>query len=500
MLSLIKRLIDFILHMSPKKIVRYLPVLAILGAIPLVSLAYFTSRNPIYCNNCHQKSHEPELWRESRVHPRNVNCIDCHATSRGIILRNFSAQPSRVNPNCLRCHELDDVRKIGAPGYNFKTNPHKIRIPHELHVLKVGAQCTDCHYNIVHDRRKHKTNRPPMDGCTSQCHVADAKNCKKCHPSGTVTPPINRTLETETCEGCHGDFLKKTLQLDGREYRHAKHIENGILCGYCHSNAIKHGTILIEPKDCKLCHANKKPATHIADWQKVHGKKAITDGQVCKTCHEPRFCDACHGTKMPHDTTWRAEHGKAGVASATVCARCHTRESCRSCHANLSKSPHGPGWKSSHGNTAKVSQQSCTNCHTNNFCAKCHGIAMPHPTSWVTEHDKNAISNPELCARCHWAEKKNDCAKCHKTRKPKFHNTQYRKKHQDWAKNKPILCSLCHGKNGCMDCHKTAMPHASDWAMTHRSHGADFKKGSFCFNCHQKEFCVTCHDMPDKTQ
>ncbi len=189
MLALIKRLIDLVLFTPPRKIIRLVPLFAVLGVMPLVPLAYFTSRNPIYCANCHSKSREPELWRQSKVHPRSVTCIDCHATSRSFILRNLSAKPDRINPNCLRCHKMSDVRKIGAPGWKFKKNPEHVKIPHELHVEMVGAKCTDCHYDIVHDRREVKTNRPPMDLCLSRCHSADADNCAKCHeemPTGAV--------------------------------------------------------------------------------------------------------------------------------------------------------------------------------------------------------------------------------------------------------------------------------------------------------------------------
>ncbi|MCL5105282.1 MAG: hypothetical protein M1133_14390 [Armatimonadetes bacterium] len=496
MLGLLERLLHIILHMPVRKVVRFIPFIAIAAVIPLAGLAYFTSRNPIYCSNCHYKSHEPELWRESLVHPKSVNCIDCHATSRGIILRNFSAQPARVNPNCMRCHKLEDVKKIGAPGYRFLKNPNKIRIPHELHVVQLGANCTDCHYNIVHDHREHKTNRPPMEGCLNQCHTADAQNCRKCHPAGTVAPPISRTLETDTCKNCHDGFIDKALKFDGREYRHAKHIQNGILCGYCHSNAIVHGRILIKAEECNRCHETKKPATHGANWLNAHGKTAKASTEVCKTCHQPRFCDACHGIQMPHVPGWRAEHGKAGVASGTVCAKCHTRDSCRACHMTMSKSPHGPGWKSSHGITARASKQPCANCHTNKFCSDCHGVTMPHPTRWIEEHGKNAISNAGLCSSCHSTGKKNDCANCHRSRKPGFHNAaDWKQNHPNMGKQKQTLCQLCHGKDSCMDCHKTPMPHASDWMMTHKSHGASFKKGAFCFNCHQKDFCSKCHDM-----
>ncbi|MBI2843061.1 MAG: hypothetical protein HYX78_06640 [Armatimonadetes bacterium] len=492
---MIQRLKFAIFHMPPKYLLRYAPIVAVIAVMPLLPLAYFTSRNPIYCGNCHKKSHEPELWRQSEVHPNSVTCIDCHATSRGFILRNFSAQPSRINPNCLRCHKLEEVKKIGSPGYKFKKNKSNVRIPHELHVEQVGASCTDCHYNLVHDRREHKTNRPPMEGCLSKCHASDAKNCRKCHPAGTVAPPITRTLETNTCRDCHGDFLNMPLSFAGREYHHAKHIQNGILCGNCHSNATKHGQMLITSADCDRCHTLKKPATHTTSWRKAHGKVAKANDTTCETCHQDRFCDACHGIQMPHKVNWRKEHAAAGVSSANVCDQCHTRDSCRACHMNMDRSPHDSGWRSSHGITAKASQKPCANCHQNKFCADCHGIPMPHPTQWITGHGKAAMSDARVCSRCHETGKKNDCATCHRSMKPAFHTANYTKTHPDMAKQKLDLCYLCHSKAGCNNCHKTPMPHEKDWALSHGSKGASFAANSFCYNCHKKQYCGACHEL-----
>lgn len=494
---MIGRLISAILHTPPLKLLRYAPILAVVAVIPLGSLAYFTSRNPIYCGNCHKKSQEPELWSHSKLHPKSVTCIDCHATTRGFILRNFSAQPSRVNQNCRRCHELEDIKKIGAPGYKFKGNRMRVRIPHELHVVKVGANCTDCHYNIVHDRRQVKTNTPPMEGCLSKCHKSDAKNCRKCHPAGTVLPPITATLDPDTCRDCHGDFLHKQLEFAGREYRHIVHIRSGVLCGNCHSNADKHGQMLVKTKDCDRCHSMKKPGSHTESWRKVHGKSLEAEPDGCEVCHQQRFCDACHGLPMPHGTNWRKEHASAGVGSATVCSGCHNRNACRSCHMSLDKSPHGRGWIYQHGVTANASKESCSTCHEGKLCSSCHGTQMPHPTGWLTRHGQAAMNDANLCAKCHASGKKNDCAGCHRALKPKFHTAGFAQSHPGLAKQKPELCTLCHSKNGCNDCHKTPMPHAKDWSMTHGSKGASLAKGSFCFNCHKDRngFCGVCHEL-----
>ncbi|MDO8586525.1 MAG: hypothetical protein Q7T82_05750 [Armatimonadota bacterium] len=475
--------------------IRYAPLIAIIAILPFFPLAYFTSRNPMYCAFCHKKTHEAELWRHSLVHPTSVGCIECHAETRGLMPRDFSAKPERVNHNCVRCHTLDRVRQIGEPGYRFKKNPKRVTIPHAVHLDATGNGCSTCHYNIAHGKRNPETNRPSMESCW-RCHEADRRNCTKCHPAGTVSPPRMAGISEYECRTCHGTFLDKILSFEGQTYQHRKHIENGILCRNCHSTSGQHGTLLINSDDCMQCHSKKKPESHTAEWRKLHGKAAMKKEQPCHSCHENRFCDACHNIEMPHPANWSTAHASSGVASTGMCRKCHETSFCRDCHSG-SASPHAAGWKASHGGVAKSSKQACSNCHQPSSCSKCHGLSMPHSAGWVTEHGAQATEKPRLCAKCHASGKVNACENCHKSKRPSWHNASFTKEHPAMAGRKPQLCALCHGRNGCADCHGTEMPHPKDWMGTHGSKGASFKQGSFCFNCHKIDKCRTCHS--DKT-
>ncbi|MDO8682664.1 MAG: hypothetical protein Q7N50_04200 [Armatimonadota bacterium] len=469
-----------------------MPLIALVAALPFIPLAYFTTHSPLFCASCHKKTHEAQLWRESHVHPTSVGCIDCHAVSRGLIHRSFSAKPGRVNANCIRCHSLEKVRRIGKPGYAFKKNPNRIIIPHEVHIKATGAGCTLCHYNLAHGRRDQETNRPTMESCFT-CHQSDRTNCAKCHPAGTVEPPKMVEISQHDCGSCHSDFLNKALSFQGLAYQHRKHVENGVLCRNCHSTSGKHGELVVTKAECEECHQRSKPESHTAEWLKVHGGSAIAGEQRCENCHKQKFCYACHNIDMPHPAGWNKSHASNGVGATGVCAQCHNRTFCRECHSEKSKSPHGSGWSRSHGLTAMKSSQTCANCHKSNFCSNCHGLQIPHPAKWVMTHGKQATADASRCANCHQSGKPNSCENCHKSRRPSWHTDSFAKKHSEDAKRNPSLCPLCHGKNGCMNCHETPMPHAKDWMGTHGSKGASFKEGAFCFNCHGREKCAMCH-------
>lgn len=161
----------------------------ILGFNVFMSLPRFSTSNPAFCLTCHGTRETPDKSVQSRVHPSYnvVTCTDCHAKPGfvGVIdgyREGFSADPERVNPNCLRCHSniVDKALK------DFKYNVMNIRIPHKFHIETVGAKCTDCHANVAHDLSDERTNRPHRDYCF-RCHTgaasqpADSKFCTKCH-------------------------------------------------------------------------------------------------------------------------------------------------------------------------------------------------------------------------------------------------------------------------------------------------------------------------------
>ncbi len=176
-----------------------------------------TTSNPEYCLTCHgENGGLANRGVPSLVHPSlaEVRCVDCHSKPHQFLYegyrQGFMAEPDRVGPNCVRCHE-EMANRMDETGFKF--NALQIRIPHKLHV-ELGTRCTDCHLNIAHDLRSSPTNRPQMGYC-AQCHAVTVESCSKCHPAGVpagLMPVIRpagllgdgRSLYQRYCAQCHG--------------------------------------------------------------------------------------------------------------------------------------------------------------------------------------------------------------------------------------------------------------------------------------------------------
>lgn len=192
-------------------------------------LPRYTTSNPEYCLSCHgEQGGLPNRGIPSTVHPpvAQVRCVDCHSKPHQLLYegyrQGFMAEPDRVGPNCMRCHE-EMAGRVDETGFRF--NSLQIRISHKLH-LELGARCTDCHLNVAHDLRPSPTNRPQMEYC-AQCHAVTVESCSKCHPTGVpqgAMPVIRpagllgdgRSLYQRYCAECHG---AKGDEVEGVELR-----------------------------------------------------------------------------------------------------------------------------------------------------------------------------------------------------------------------------------------------------------------------------------------
>ena len=211
-------------------------IVAALGGAALAAwIPRYTTSDPNYCLTCHGEGGGlPNRGIPSKVHPpfSEVRCVDCHSKPHQLLYdgyrQGFMAEPDRIGPNCLKCHE-EIAERVDEAG--FKYNPLQIRIPHKLH-LDLGSRCVDCHYNIAHDLRPNATNRPRMEYC-AQCHAVTTEACAKCHPGGVPEGPMpvirptgvlgdGRSVYQRYCAECHGE---KGDEVAGVELRSREFLE-----------------------------------------------------------------------------------------------------------------------------------------------------------------------------------------------------------------------------------------------------------------------------------
>jgi hypothetical protein len=153
---------------------------AVVGAGLGLAFVDFTSSHEAVCRTCH--ADEAALWESSQVHPpEHSSCASCHESDNGAHMTGeYAADPGSITRNCLSCHE--DQKELE------ECQSHLIKLSHKVHAGKEGLRCTDCHWNIAHDRYDHPTYRPTKWSCYA-CHEhvqeidgeVSKKNCERCH-------------------------------------------------------------------------------------------------------------------------------------------------------------------------------------------------------------------------------------------------------------------------------------------------------------------------------
>jgi len=117
----------------------------------------------------------------------------------------------------------------------------------------------------------------------------------------------------------------------------------------------------------------------------VHTGPAETVNE-CYTCHEPAYCNACHGTDVPHPAEFVKTHSKEfKEANAVDCAKCHNKtgkaaydaQSCHLCH-HKPDNPAQP-WRLTHDERARKVDiaKECYSCHNEMYCSTCHVRGEP---------------------------------------------------------------------------------------------------------------------------
>ncbi len=157
------------------------------GFIAVGPALKYTFFNPAVCFYCHHQ--EEKNWQPPNFD--HGHCLNCHNLNLSMLgsppPTEFLADSEAVNRHCRNCHH-----QIGQITENTPQNAEKktaikssILFSHRIHLVEV-EQCTDCHYNIAHDRGDPGTGRPPKKLC-HQCHMLDIErpvddlSCQRCH-------------------------------------------------------------------------------------------------------------------------------------------------------------------------------------------------------------------------------------------------------------------------------------------------------------------------------
>ena len=294
--------------------------------------------------------------------------------------------------------------------------PGRRPFEHQAHVAK-GISCTSCHTGISQAGDASQLHIPGSKSCTEGlCHqkVHDTNDCQQCH--GLAETRIAAAAARENLHFDHSSHLQRTkgdcVKCHVDAQTSDSHLRPAMgACFSCHEHAEE-----MQDRKCYGCHVDMereglKPEdawVHGPDFMKEHAVRGATTGEVCASCHSPKWCSGCHAGRVAPATP--AQLGFDDPFMPSV---------------------HRAGFMARHANEAKSEPGLCTNCHDTGTCGTCHaknnvGVGTagrgqsPHPRNWLglpgqpNEHGREAWRDPTLCASCHGGAGEKLCVGCHR--------------------------------------------------------------------------------------
>lgn len=370
-------------------------------------------------------------------------------------------------------------------------NAGRVIFSHDIHLNKLGKNCTVCHNSIFEVVRKS----PPVTMAEMEkgksCGVCHNKvkafgltECTKCHvvkevpieiPNfGVLTFSHNFHLGMYSCTECHNKLFKAGP--DNPHFTMAQ-MEKGAACGACHDG----NTAFTVKENCTKCHMVKEiNFTATA----VFSHKFHLDMYKCGDCHSKIFIAGPHAKRY---TMLDMERGKSCGACHDASTAFSVKGDCGKCHRAVEE----VRFKAddalfSHKIHLKIYQ--CSDCHSKVFVG---GVNSKRYT--MADMDKG-----KSCGACHDAvtafSVDGSCDKCHK-------NT---KEIPFVIKNAGEL-TFSHTFHvamfKCDDCHNQIF--ATGTKSKHYSM-AEMEKGKSCGACHDGKTaftvasnCGKCHPVKD---
>lgn len=153
------------------------------------------------------------------------------------------------------------VLLIGAMGLNWYYNGKKpdqpIAFNHNLHIEKVGLECTHCH---------QYTDKSPQAG------IPSVSICMSCHESAAIDRPEVKKLRVFWERKEPIAWNKVHFQPWHVRFTHKRHIKAGIECTHCHGEVKAMTTVrkvrTLEMGWCVSCHREKKAPTDCLNCHK----------------------------------------------------------------------------------------------------------------------------------------------------------------------------------------------------------------------------------------
>ncbi len=298
-----------------------------------------------------------------RIRPLFVGIALALALAASLCVVSVSfAQGPTDNQSCLQCHSNPELSMTLASGEPLSLFVDSDVFHASIHGT-LNVQCVQCHTDIQ--------GYP--------------------HPPANYLDRRDVTLQNyRTCEGCHPDNYRKTLD-SMHQVALAGGNRNAAVCTDCHTaHAVTDPATPRTriPQTCAQCHST------ISDQyiKSVHGEALFNDNNPdVPTCID---CHGVHGIGDPTTARFR-------LNSPQLCAKCHTDAAMMSKYG-ISTNVLNTYIADFHGTTVELFAKQHPDQPTNKpVCYDCHGVhdikSTSDPASTVSTQE-NLL---KTCRRCH---------------------------------------------------------------------------------------------------
>jgi hypothetical protein len=288
-------------HAPAKRIYRYGTGLATIGTLILLLIGFgIGTSTDMFCGSCHSDSHDG-----------SDSLVTAH-----------------TDVQCVRCHES------GAIGQRVTVNTFS----RSRHVVAGFLSLQDADSSNVNSTYGSVSNSA----------------CSKCHGEAILGHTVSVTKSSgATIRMSHDEPLEAGIPCIECHLFTESQARNAITqgmqtCLYCHNGQ----TASI---DCTYCHKTRPTDVVRTDTRTDYSARLVTrrPDSYCYDCHNPKPCDDCHGTRVPHseaflNVTGRASgegliHAEAYYSAGRKCFMCHFEGSvsgavpCSICHGEAYK-------------------------------------------------------------------------------------------------------------------------------------------------------------------
>jgi nitrate/TMAO reductase-like tetraheme cytochrome c subunit len=297
------------------------------------------------CSSCHPGHHaaQKELFMgtggtgtEQMPDPMflvRVSCTGCHISHKGDQLKGTSAFASPAA--CVSCHGgnygqiLEDWKKIIGQGLS-QIVPALNRAEAELKTTSKKGEAYLRGKSLIAEARENIDLVREGKGVHNikysiqLLQVADQKLKEGMKAIGSRYQVPSLSLPSVTpkseCYSCHLGIETQTGTVFGKSFSHQVHlIKANLPCGNCHSNARKHGELILSAESCNNCHHNKRQDCETCHPVQAELRKGsdVLDYQPIAPLMPDLGCRDCH-TEIKFNQTAQIVR--------TACMNCHDKE------------------------------------------------------------------------------------------------------------------------------------------------------------------------------